>query len=800
MRYRATCHSLLTTVRLLAFILLLTLVVGCNSRASPEPIITLGHPQNVVMQEGFNLPEEVSIPTAEKVEQPKLSVGCARSILVFSSIVYALDYSLTKQLQESIDPTILVAIQHFASAIFMAPTLPYRRVISDMRSIRIGIELGLWTAIAAMTTGYALQNNSPGKVSFIGGVSVLLPPLFDFLQKRLHLNKLPLEGPFCQFGAVIRRLRITLTGHSNSNSESSTYCSSSNINRSSRSSNIISNNIISSRCDSSGRRRGSKNMLIDKTTKSEKPRTANIEEVPTMYFPQPMLVAGAVQPAMPSLQHRSSGSSGSCNSKFGSGKYSVAAATTGATAATAASDASDASDATTLGYDQNVLLTSAQRVLQSAFVAPSLAVIGILWMEWGSMQERTPFSQFLLCLVPPFSFALCTWRSEQLSTELPYDTDIASAVVLMVVAVVSGLYSLIPTFTPTFTPAATFAAAGTDSSSSETISTILANLGQLGAGLGAEPVARSFIDATTTTINPGLSAATTTAAAVATATTNAAVVVSGSIGAAVSSFTCSGFARWKETLTMMAQDWKLSAVVLLSGLIAVGWTTVREQEALQVLSATEASVLLSSEPVFAALAGRIIVNSGETAGVECIPASVCILTGCIWKELMELFFNSSSSRNSSNGDRTGDVSTEEETSMTALGSTRSRAIKHSFDSNTRIFDTTNFEKRSVSNTDDEYNFESDDLDAEGRILKARKRNDAADVNCNRRSKYPQQGAPQYSNYEPHLHRQNYQNNRRQRQQCSSKEVPPAAATATAAAVIAEVETALSASLEEANAF
>lgn len=78
---------------------------------------------------------------------PVMSLGTARRILLLSSVLYGLDYSLIKAAQEIIAPDIFSAVRHFAAVMFLLPLLPrcwhllHSQPALARRSARIGNRL-----------------------------------------------------------------------------------------------------------------------------------------------------------------------------------------------------------------------------------------------------------------------------------------------------------------------------------------------------------------------------------------------------------------------------------------------------------------------------------------------------------------------------------------------------------------------------------------------------------------------------------------------------------------------------------
>lgn len=202
--------------------------------------------------------------------------------------------------------------------------------------------------------------------------------------------------------------------------------------------------------------------------------------------------------------------------------------------------------------------------LQSSFVAPLLAMMGVVVLEsdaFGAQQGGGAWGDAALCLAAPVAFALSTWRTEKAGKFAPYDIDLCSIVALLVVTVMSAVCSV-------FTAAPLSGSGANDAASAVTLQAALA----------------------------------------------------------------AALQQWRHAANALATDWRLSAVVLVTGFVSIGWTTRCEQQVLQVVSASDAVLLLSTEPMFAAAAAWALL--GERMGPECLVAGALILLSCLWDDLV----------------------------------------------------------------------------------------------------------------------------------------------------------------------
>lgn len=106
------------------------------------------------------------------------SAAAARGLILLASFLHAIDYSFTKIIQRSIKPEVANSIRYLIALCCFLPDLG--RINQDWRSVRIGMELGMWCGLASVSLGYALQHKPAGKVAFIGALGVLMPPVYNF--------------------------------------------------------------------------------------------------------------------------------------------------------------------------------------------------------------------------------------------------------------------------------------------------------------------------------------------------------------------------------------------------------------------------------------------------------------------------------------------------------------------------------------------------------------------------------------------------------------------------------------------
>lgn len=84
-------------------------------------------------------------------------------------------------------------------------------------------------------------------------------------------------------------------------------------------------------------------------------------------------------------------------------------------------------------------------------------------------------------------------------------------------------------------------------------------------------------------------------------------------------------------MELILQHWKVAALMISSSLLCLGWPTLVEQTTLQMISSTEAYILLSMEPVFAIICARIIL--GELISPSTWIAAAFIISACLWSTI-----------------------------------------------------------------------------------------------------------------------------------------------------------------------
>ena len=116
--------------------------------------------------------------TAEAVLKP----STARALLVSCAALYGSNYSLTKLLQDALNPAFVTTFRFLiASAVFLPSTI---RGLMGGSALALGsMELGVWCSIGFISQAMVLTKTSASKAAFFCGLSVLMPPIFEVVEK-----------------------------------------------------------------------------------------------------------------------------------------------------------------------------------------------------------------------------------------------------------------------------------------------------------------------------------------------------------------------------------------------------------------------------------------------------------------------------------------------------------------------------------------------------------------------------------------------------------------------------------------
>lgn len=101
----------------------------------------------------------------------------AKAMLTVVAGLYGLDYSIAKLLQERMPPEVVSCIKYGLAALYFLPQLARETV--SRRDARVGLELGAWCTVYAVSVANAIHTTQASKVSFISSVAIILPPVYD---------------------------------------------------------------------------------------------------------------------------------------------------------------------------------------------------------------------------------------------------------------------------------------------------------------------------------------------------------------------------------------------------------------------------------------------------------------------------------------------------------------------------------------------------------------------------------------------------------------------------------------------
>jgi len=111
--------------------------------------------------------------------QPPLRRSTARLLLAMCAALYGSTYPLTKQLQEAMIPSMVTTLRFALAVLFFLPQM--KRVFGDPALLLSTLELGLWSAMGFISQAKVLSKTSASKAAFFGGLSVIMPPLFELV-------------------------------------------------------------------------------------------------------------------------------------------------------------------------------------------------------------------------------------------------------------------------------------------------------------------------------------------------------------------------------------------------------------------------------------------------------------------------------------------------------------------------------------------------------------------------------------------------------------------------------------------
>ena len=112
----------------------------------------------------------------------KLTPNLSRGLLVLCCLVYGSSYTTTKYLQMNIKSSLVTTLRFFIGSIYFIPEIFKRRIIDIPLDLLLkSIEIGIWCSIGYLSQAISLDFASSSKVSLFSSLSVIIPPIFDYL-------------------------------------------------------------------------------------------------------------------------------------------------------------------------------------------------------------------------------------------------------------------------------------------------------------------------------------------------------------------------------------------------------------------------------------------------------------------------------------------------------------------------------------------------------------------------------------------------------------------------------------------
>ena len=113
----------------------------------------------------------------------RLSPRNAKLSLVLVASLYGVDYSLNKILQEDFHPEVVTALKYTLATLYFL--IICKTNVQNWRVVRVGLELGGWCSMYALSLAHSLQSNRASKVAFFAALGVIMPPLYDRIASAL---------------------------------------------------------------------------------------------------------------------------------------------------------------------------------------------------------------------------------------------------------------------------------------------------------------------------------------------------------------------------------------------------------------------------------------------------------------------------------------------------------------------------------------------------------------------------------------------------------------------------------------
>ena len=153
-----------------------------NNRISPSK-----RPWHVSQRSAEVVVTTEAAPQSATTISPPLTRSSARYLLATCAALYGSTYPLTKMLQDALNPSMVTALRFSIAMLFFTPQL--KRVFSDTGLLMSTIELGTWSSIGFISQAKVLSQTSASKAAFFGGLSVVMPPLFELITVLINHTK-----------------------------------------------------------------------------------------------------------------------------------------------------------------------------------------------------------------------------------------------------------------------------------------------------------------------------------------------------------------------------------------------------------------------------------------------------------------------------------------------------------------------------------------------------------------------------------------------------------------------------------
>lgn len=494
-----------------------------------------------------------------------------RLLLIVCTIMYGSNYVSTKYMQRRLAPSVTTTLRFFIAALFFLPDVwRYVRNKGDPMLIYIGMEIGLYCAVAFCVQAVTLQLTSASKNAFLSSLAVVLIPMLDIMYNGLFLTSaggeegadsdnvlgmrlmqshLPSPAEMTRSGSGSGCIGggggvgVERNGKSPSRRQGGATTTTSNANNSHHTPHSLTN-------------RGRSNSNSDSynnTSNSNSNRNSSGNDNSTSN-------SGSNEAATVAVDIEAAGDSAECTEEADDGRIHLLwraeaeeppqsqqpwrparidpmmASTVAAVRSASSGSDTDAS----IGVDDSGYGGGGGGGKLLTVFAPSLlSLVGVAALELGGIDP--PHAVDLLVCVVPIALAFSYWRSEHASELYPEFLPVLTGVYLGTAASLCLLFTILQGDVPLTS--------------------------QTGAALVATVL-----------------------------------------------------------------DWRILLPLVYVGAITTGWTALVEQQAIRVLSATEVSVIYTLEPLFATILSHFMLN--DECGLHTLLGAACIIGACLWRPIV----------------------------------------------------------------------------------------------------------------------------------------------------------------------